>query len=66
KAMGEKEVREELAKYSGTQFDPRICEMLLASPDFFRLFDAEDSGRVRSVTGIFRSARKRASRPAAA
>lgn len=66
KAMGEEEVREELRKYSGSQFDPRICEMLLASDEFSRLFDSDDSGRVRTLTGIFQTVRKRVSTPAAA
>ena len=38
KALGEKEVRAELAKCRGTQFDPEICDVLLSSPDFYRLF----------------------------
>jgi hypothetical protein len=50
KALGEAEVRLELAKYRGIQFDPEICDVLMASPDFYRLFDKSDSGRVRSLT----------------
>ena len=37
-ALGEAEVRSELLKYSGKQFDPAICEMLLNSIHFKRLF----------------------------
>jgi HD-GYP domain-containing protein (c-di-GMP phosphodiesterase class II) len=38
KAMGENEVRAELAKCRGSQFDPSICDKLLASPMFSLLF----------------------------
>lgn len=66
KAMGEQEVRQELVRYSGSQFDPSICRMLLESPEFSRLFDADDSGRVRTLTGIFQTVRKRVTTPVAA
>ncbi|HXK39908.1 MAG TPA: HD-GYP domain-containing protein [Candidatus Paceibacterota bacterium] len=53
-AMGETEVRAELIKCRGSQFDPEICDKLLASPLFSLLF-APDSRettpqRVRSIT----------------
>ena len=38
KALGEAQVRSELAKFRGKQFDPEICEKLLASPLFGLLF----------------------------
>ena len=38
KALGEAEVRIELLKFRGTQFDPEICDKLLASPMFGLLF----------------------------
>jgi hypothetical protein len=38
KALGESEVRVELVKHKGTQFDPAICDKLLASPMFGLLF----------------------------
>ena len=38
KALGEADVRVELLKYRGTQFDPDICDKLLASPMFGLLF----------------------------
>lgn len=38
KALGETEVRKELLKYRGTQFDPAICDLLLTSPQFSRIF----------------------------
>jgi HD-GYP domain-containing protein (c-di-GMP phosphodiesterase class II) len=66
KALGEAEVREELARHSGTQFDPAICKMLLESPDFARLFDPADSGQPIRLTGMFSAVRKRVRTPAAA
>jgi HD-GYP domain-containing protein (c-di-GMP phosphodiesterase class II) len=50
KALGEAEVKAELLKYRGIQFDPEICDKLISSPDFYRLFDKTDSGHVRSLT----------------
>ena len=38
KALGEAQVRSELLKHRGTQFDPNICDKLLASPMFGLLF----------------------------
>jgi putative nucleotidyltransferase with HDIG domain len=38
KALGEAQVRSELLKYRGKQFDPVICDKLLASPMFGLLF----------------------------
>jgi putative nucleotidyltransferase with HDIG domain len=38
KALGEAQVRSELLKYRGKQFDPFICDKLLASPMFGLLF----------------------------
>jgi HD-GYP domain-containing protein (c-di-GMP phosphodiesterase class II) len=66
KALGEVEVREELAKHRGTQFDPAICDMLLASPQFSRIFDPSDSGQPLRITGIFPAVRRRIRTPAAA
>jgi hypothetical protein len=63
-AMGEIEVRAELQKCRGTQFDPQICDRLLASPLFSLLFvpEARDEGsaglrqvtprRVKVVAGV--------------
>jgi hypothetical protein len=59
-------VREELAKHRGTQFDPAICDMLLASPQFARIFDPSDSGQAIRLTGMFPAVRKRIRTPAAA
>jgi HD-GYP domain-containing protein (c-di-GMP phosphodiesterase class II) len=38
KALGEADVRAELAKLRGRQFDPQICDLLLSSPSFQLLF----------------------------
>lgn len=38
KAMGEAEVRKEILKYRGIQFDPSMCDILLVSPQFSRIF----------------------------
>jgi hypothetical protein len=38
KALGEVQVRAELTKYRGKQFDPFICDKLLASAMFGLLF----------------------------
>jgi HD-GYP domain-containing protein (c-di-GMP phosphodiesterase class II) len=38
-ALGEAEVRAELKRCRGSQFDPEICDVLLASPHFSVLFD---------------------------
>jgi HD-GYP domain-containing protein (c-di-GMP phosphodiesterase class II) len=59
KAMGPADVRSELVKYRGTQFDPGICDVLIDSPEFQRIFDSRDSGRIQSLTQIFDRARKR-------
>jgi HD-GYP domain-containing protein (c-di-GMP phosphodiesterase class II) len=40
-ALGEAQVRAELAKMSGRQFDPHMCEILLSSPHFKSLFRPE-------------------------
>lgn len=66
KALGEAEVREELRKFRGIQFDPEICDKLLNSPDFARIFDSTDSGRVRSLTQKLEAIRKRIKTPAVA
>lgn len=66
KALGETEVREELAKHSGTQFDPKICKTLLESDEFARVFDSEDSGRPRTLSVLLESVRKRVATAAAA
>ncbi len=66
KALGEAEVRAELKKFRGVQFDPYICDRLVASPKFARLFDENDSGRVHSLTQILGLVKKRMKTPAVA
>ncbi len=59
KALGEAEVRAELIKLRGRQFDPEICDALLASPHYPRLFAGEDSRGTPSITQIFELAKKK-------
>ena len=66
KALGEAEVRSELLKYRGTQFDPNICDVLIDSVQFARIFDQADSGQVQSLTQIFDRVRRRKRTPAVA
>jgi putative nucleotidyltransferase with HDIG domain len=53
KALTETEVRAELIRMKGRQFDPDICDALLASPLYPLLFSGEDSRGTRSITQIF-------------
>jgi HD-GYP domain-containing protein (c-di-GMP phosphodiesterase class II) len=66
KALGEQEVRSELQKFRGKQFDPDICDRLVRSTEFARIFDSTDSGRVQSITQIFDRVRRRNRTPAVA
>jgi len=66
KAMGPADVRSELLKYRGSQFDPAICDVLIDSPEFERIFDSKDSGRIQSLTQIFDRVRKRKHTPTVA
>ncbi|WP_439643918.1 HD domain-containing phosphohydrolase [Gemmatimonas sp.] len=66
KALGEVEVRAELVKLRGIQFDPQICDALLSSTEFNRLFNSADTGRVHSLTQILELVRKRVKTPAVA
>jgi hypothetical protein len=66
KALGESEVRAELLKHRATQFDPNICDALIDSVEFSRIFDKNDSGKVQSLTQIFDRVRRRARTPAVA
>lgn len=58
KALGEAEVRAELARMTGKQFDPYICDVLLASPLFSTLFTGVDTRSARSITQVFDLARR--------
>jgi putative nucleotidyltransferase with HDIG domain len=53
KALTETEVRAELIRMKGRQFDPEICDALLASPMYPLLFSGEDSRSTRTITQIF-------------
>lgn len=66
KALGESEVRAELLKHRGTQFDPNICDALIDSIQFARIFDKSDSGKVPSLTQIFDRVRRKNRTPAVA
>jgi HD-GYP domain-containing protein (c-di-GMP phosphodiesterase class II) len=37
-------VRKELLRFRGTQFDPSICDTLLRSPEYSKLFAAKEPG----------------------
>jgi len=62
KALSEAQVRSELVKYRGKQFDPQMCDRLLASPMFGLLFapnqreatpaDGTDLGPIRKEGAI--------------
>lgn len=43
-ALGEAQVRAELQRMRGTQFDPQICDILLASPLFKDIFRTQPRG----------------------
>jgi putative nucleotidyltransferase with HDIG domain len=59
KAMTEPEVRAELVRMRGRQFDPNICDALLASPMYSLLFAGEDTRGTRSITQIFDLSRRK-------
>lgn len=59
KALNESEVRAELMRMRGKQFDPEICDALLASPLYPLLFSGADSRSTRSITQIFDLGRTR-------
>jgi HD-GYP domain-containing protein (c-di-GMP phosphodiesterase class II) len=59
KAMTEIEVREELQKFKGKQFDPFICDALLDSPHYHQIFvPSGGSKNSLSLTQIFDRARR--------
>jgi putative nucleotidyltransferase with HDIG domain len=53
KAMGEHEVREELLRMRGVQFDPQICDVLLQSEYYSDIFRPADSRSISTFTQIF-------------
>lgn len=58
KAMGEAEVRAELIKHRGRQFDPDICDTLLASDRYHDIFTGVDTKWTRTLTQRFERARR--------
>jgi HD-GYP domain-containing protein (c-di-GMP phosphodiesterase class II) len=48
-ALGEPQVRSEIKKCRGTQFDPDICDVLLASRQFSALFDLPQSSTREAI-----------------
>lgn len=65
KAMNESEVRAELIKQRGKQFDPFICDALLDSPLYPQLFTSDDTKSTRTFTQILEM-RRRPKTPAVA
>jgi hypothetical protein len=56
KALTEQQVKSELLKYRGKQFDPEMCDKLLASPMFGLLFSPNQRERTPERTEPIRSA----------
>ena len=52
-ALGEAEVRTELLKHRGKQFDPEILDILLASPHYPLLFSGADGRWTPIITHVF-------------
>lgn len=44
-AMDAASVRKELLRFRGTQFDPSMCDALLRSPEYSKLFAAKEDGQ---------------------
>lgn len=58
KALTEVEVRAELEKCRGKQFDPYICDALLESPIYHQIFVSGESRSSLSFTQMFERARR--------
>lgn len=58
KALTESEVRSELIKHKGKQFDPDICDALLGSPYYQQIFTGEDTRSLMSLTQLLDRARR--------
>jgi len=56
--MSPAEVREELLRCRGSQFDPDICDALLGSPVFSQLFDGSDDTGTLSITQVLGRVRR--------
>jgi HD-GYP domain-containing protein (c-di-GMP phosphodiesterase class II) len=60
RAMNPQQVRDELARQRGKQFDPEMCEKLLKSPQFSLLFADLTRGSTPGVLPVFGRTRKTA------
>lgn len=58
KGMTHVEVRAELIRCRGGQFDPEICDILMNSPVFAQLFDASDEDPSMSITQVLERVRR--------
>jgi putative nucleotidyltransferase with HDIG domain len=58
KALTENEVRDELVKFRGKQFDPDICDALLSSAEYHEIFTGADTRSMLSFTQILERARR--------
>lgn len=58
KALGPEDVKAELIRCKGQQFDPDICDALLASSDYHLLFGGVEGVSVPSLTQILDRVRK--------
>jgi HD-GYP domain-containing protein (c-di-GMP phosphodiesterase class II) len=58
KGMTPDEVRQELLRCRGAQFDPDICDALVGSPVFAQLFDGTDEVVAMSLTQVLGRVRK--------
>ncbi|MGH7663016.1 MAG: HD-GYP domain-containing protein [Gemmatimonadaceae bacterium] len=58
-ALGEAEVRRELTRFAGKQFDPELCRLLLDSPLFSQLFSQRAPLATPNFTPGFALGRKR-------
>lgn len=58
KGMNAEQVREELIRCSGSQFDPAICDALVGSPVFYQLFSSTDEEPVLSFSQVLTRVRK--------
>jgi HD-GYP domain-containing protein (c-di-GMP phosphodiesterase class II) len=62
RAMTPQQVRDEMIRQRGRQFDPVICDKLLQSPQFPLLFADLSRGSTPAILPAFGRARKAASR----
>lgn len=66
KALTQHEVRDELIKFRGLEFDPDICDALLASDEFGRLFEKDSSDKIQVLSHLITKRRRRFRTPAVA